>query len=69
MTEMPKEDEHSEKSPRFLEELETTEDVKISTDPLERVIGQDEAVRLARIAAPSQPANGGDQGGPQSGEP
>lgn len=51
MTEMPKEDEHSEKSPRFLDELETTEDIKISSDPLQRVIGQDEAVRLARIAA------------------
>ncbi|MCX6657154.1 MAG: ATP-binding protein, partial [Euryarchaeota archaeon] len=48
---MPKADEHSEKSPRFLDELETTEDIKISSDPLQRVIGQDEAVRLARIAA------------------
>ena len=34
-----------------LEEFETTEDIRISSDPLERVIGQDEAVRLARIAA------------------
>ncbi|MCU0858998.1 MAG: ATP-binding protein [Thermoplasmata archaeon] len=36
---------------KLLEDLETTEDVKIAADPLERVIGQDEAVRLARIAA------------------
>jgi len=48
---MPKEDEHSKESPRLLGELETTEDIKISSDPLQRVIGQDEAVRLARIAA------------------
>jgi len=34
-----------------LEEIETTKDVRIASDPLERVIGQDEAVRLARIAA------------------
>jgi ATP-dependent Lon protease len=36
---------------RLLEEIETSEDIKISPDPLERVIGQDDAVRLARIAA------------------
>jgi len=48
---MPKEEGSSEKAPKWLEEFETTEDIKISHDPLERVIGQDEAVRLARIAA------------------
>jgi ATP-dependent Lon protease len=48
---MPKEEDPSEKTPKWLEEFETTEDIKISHDPLERVIGQDEAVRLARIAA------------------
>ena len=43
-----------EQAPRItkvLEEIETSEDIKISADPLERVIGQDDAVRLARIAA------------------
>ncbi|HUV62055.1 MAG TPA: ATP-binding protein [Thermoplasmata archaeon] len=39
------------KEHRLLESIETTEDIRISSDPLERVIGQDEAVRLARIAA------------------
>ncbi|MDG6219918.1 MAG: AAA family ATPase [Candidatus Thermoplasmatota archaeon] len=34
-----------------LEELETTADVVIPHDPLARVIGQDEAIELARIAA------------------
>ncbi len=34
-----------------LEEMETTADVSIPGDPLKRVIGQDEGVRLARIAA------------------
>ncbi len=34
-----------------LGELETTEDILIPDDPLKRVIGQDEAVRLARVAA------------------
>ena len=34
-----------------LDDIETTEDVQIASDPLQRVIGQDEAVRLARIAA------------------
>ena len=38
-------------TPTLLESFETTEEIKISPDPLERVIGQDEAVRLARIAA------------------
>lgn len=34
-----------------LDEIETTSDISIPDDPLKRVIGQDEAVRLARIAA------------------
>ncbi len=42
---------HAEKTPRMLEDVETTEDIKLASDPLQRVIGQDEAVRLARIAA------------------
>jgi len=48
---MPKEEDSSDKAPKWLEDFETTEDIKISHDPMERVIGQDEAVRLARIAA------------------
>ncbi len=48
---MLKEEGPAEKTPKLLEDFETTEDIKISHDPLERVIGQDEAVRLARIAA------------------
>jgi len=35
----------------FLDEIETTVEIPIPTDPLERVIGQDEAVTLARTAA------------------
>jgi ATP-dependent Lon protease len=35
----------------LLDEIETSADIKISQDPLERVVGQEEAVRLARIAA------------------
>jgi len=34
-----------------LRDIESTADVKIPSDPLERVVGQDEAVELARIAA------------------
>ncbi len=34
-----------------LEDMETTEDIIIPHDPLDRVIGQDEAIELARIAA------------------
>jgi ATP-dependent Lon protease len=41
----------SEKSTKQFEDFETTEDIKVPSDPLQRVIGQDEAVRLARIAA------------------
>jgi len=34
-----------------LEEIDSTADILIPDDPLKRVIGQDESVRLARIAA------------------
>ncbi len=34
-----------------LDEIETSKDIRIASDPLERVIGQEEAVRIARIAA------------------
>ncbi len=34
-----------------LDEVHTTEDIPIPTDPLERVIGQERAVEIARIAA------------------
>ncbi|MEM2900372.1 MAG: ATP-binding protein, partial [Thermoplasmata archaeon] len=34
-----------------LSEIETTADIEIPKDPLERVIGQDEAIELARICA------------------
>jgi ATP-dependent Lon protease len=44
-------DEPDQETTTLLESFETTEELKISHDPLERVIGQDEAVRLARIAA------------------
>ncbi|UCE80986.1 MAG: ATP-binding protein [Methanobacteriota archaeon] len=44
-------EEEAEADSRLLDSFETTEDIKISSDPLDRVIGQDEAVRLARIAA------------------
>src|SRR5512136_503561 len=40
-----------EQAAKPLEDFETTEDIKVPFDPLERVIGQEEAVRLARIAA------------------
>jgi len=48
---MSEEQAPTEKTPRLLEDVETTEDIKLSSDPLQRVIGQYEAVRLARIAA------------------
>jgi len=48
---MPNEEEQADKPPRSLDDFETTADIRISQDPLDRVIGQDEAVRLARIAA------------------
>ncbi len=48
---MSEEQAHADRTPRLLEDVETTEDIKLSSDPLQRVIGQDEAVRLARIAA------------------
>ena len=44
-------DEEPSTTSALLESIETTEEIKISSDPLERVVGQDEAVRLARIAA------------------
>ena len=44
-------DEPTQETTGLLDSFETTEEIKISHDPLERVIGQDEAVRLARIAA------------------
>ena len=34
-----------------LEKIKTTKDIKIPKDPLERVIGQNEAVNIARVAA------------------
>lgn len=48
---MTDEEEQTDKPPKSLEEFETTADIRISSDPLARVMGQDEAVRLARIAA------------------
>lgn len=48
---MSSSEESTERTIKSLDDIETTEDIKISPDPLERVIGQDEAVRLARIAA------------------
>ena len=35
----------------ILDNIETTEDIEIPTDPLDRVIGQDEAVKIAKTAA------------------
>jgi len=40
-----------EKADKPLDDFETTDEIKVPSDPLERVIGQDEAVRLARVAA------------------
>jgi ATP-dependent Lon protease len=37
--------------PSSIDEIETTEDIPIPTDPLARVIGQEKAVEIARIAA------------------
>ncbi len=37
--------------PAALDEIESTADIPIPTDPLERVIGQERAVEIARIAA------------------
>ncbi len=37
--------------PAAVDEIETTEDIPIPSDPLERVIGQEKAVEIARIAA------------------
>ena len=43
--------ERHRKHPASISEVETTAGVAIPTDPLERIIGQDRAVELARIAA------------------
>jgi len=37
--------------PFSLEDFETTEEIEIPRDPLKRVIGQDEAIKIAKIAA------------------
>src|SRR5208282_2121153 len=39
------------RAPKALDEVATTADIHIPTDPLERVIGQEKAVEIARIAA------------------
>ncbi len=39
------------RTPTSVDEIESTEDVAIPTDPLQRVIGQEKAVEIARIAA------------------
>ncbi len=39
------------RGPTSLDEIETTEDIPIPSDPLQRVIGQEKAVEIARIAA------------------
>jgi len=43
--------ESTRRAPTALDEVATTEDIHIPTDPLERVIGQEKAVEIARIAA------------------
>ncbi len=43
--------EATHRTPAGVDEIETTLDVPIPTDPLERVIGQEKAVEIARIAA------------------
>jgi ATP-dependent Lon protease len=43
--------EGTRRMPSAVDEIETTEDIPIPTDPLERVIGQEKAVEIARIAA------------------
>jgi len=39
------------RAPTTLDEIGTTEDIPIPSDPLQRVIGQEKAVEIARIAA------------------
>jgi ATP-dependent Lon protease len=39
------------RAPASFDEIETTEDIPIPSDPLSRVIGQEKAVEIARIAA------------------
>jgi ATP-dependent Lon protease len=41
----------SRRLPGAVDEIETTRDIPIPTDPLERVVGQEKAVETARIAA------------------
>lgn len=36
---------------KYLEEIETSRDIKISKNPLDRIIGQDNAVEIAKLAA------------------
>ncbi len=48
---MSDQEDQTEKVPKAGDDFETTEDIRIPSDPLDRVMGQDEAVRLARIAA------------------
>ena len=43
--------ESARRLPASLDEIETTDDIPIPTDPLERVIGQEKAVEIARVAA------------------
>jgi len=43
--------EGSHRLPAAIEEIASTADIPIPTDPLERVIGQEKAVEIARIAA------------------
>jgi len=38
-------------TPLSLDEITTTQDIPIPSDPLERVIGQEKAVEIARVAA------------------
>ena len=45
------EGEPSSRRPVSLDEVETTSDIPIPSDPLQRVIGQERAVEIARIAA------------------
>src|SRR4029077_15289830 len=39
------------RGPQSIEEIETTDQIPIPSDPLERVIGQEKAVEIARVAA------------------
>ncbi len=39
---------------KFLDEIETTAEINIPPDPLDRVIGHDDVIKLAKIAARQQ---------------